>query len=148
VSVSTTTLAPTTTSTEQRIAEVEAILTDIWYGWFDALFRDDADALWNVVATSSKQQAGVVAMDTVPFLSPPTLDALRVEVERILLDRVDCLVAEARVEAPFVGEDTSTQGVYVLWPDERYGWRLATTWVHANDLWQSDCDDVTRESTP
>ncbi len=144
----TTVPSPTTTTEAQRVAEVEMILTDLWLGWFDALFRDDVDALWLVVATTSKQEAGVSAMETVPFVRPPALDELMVEVRDVLLDRPDCLVVQARIEAPFVGEGTGTEGVYVLWPDSRYGWRMATTWVYANDLWLSDCDEMVREETP
>jgi hypothetical protein len=38
----TTTAERSTTSTtteEKRLAEVEQILTDLWFGWFDAIYR-------------------------------------------------------------------------------------------------------------
>ena len=143
-----TTPSPTTTSADQRIAEVEAILADVWFGWFDAIYRKDADALWNVVATSSKRETAISAMDSLRFDEAPSLSATQLSVDQILLDRSDCLVVQADVAATFVDPDAATQSVYVLWPDPRYGWRLASSWVYANDLWQADCDEVTRESTP
>ncbi|HKZ19635.1 MAG TPA: hypothetical protein VJQ57_05940, partial [Acidimicrobiia bacterium] len=64
-------ITTSTATAEQRLAEVEQILTDLWFGWFDAIYRKDADALWEVVATSSKYESAVAAMDTLHFQTPP-----------------------------------------------------------------------------
>ena len=144
----TTTSAVTTTTTEvQRLAEVEAILTDLWFGWFDAIYRKDADALWDVVATTPYHQAGVRAMDRLEFESAPDADVLGVLVEGILLDRSDCLVVQNTISVPFLVGDPVAPSVDVLWSHEGT-WRLATSWVHPNDLWLADCDEVEREETP
>jgi hypothetical protein len=147
----TTTAEGSTTSTtteEQRLAEVEQILTDLWLGWFDAIYRKDPDALWDVVATTPYHEAGLSAMSNLEFDEQPTVDALDLVVENILLDRDDCLVVQNSVSLPFLAPDSSSTGVDVLWPDPTRGWRFATAWVHANDLWLADCDEIAREETP
>jgi hypothetical protein len=148
----TTTTEPDTTTTisaEARIAEVEAILRDLWFGWFDAIYRKDADALWEVVATSTGYEDGLAAMQTLEFLVQPTAETTYVSVREILLDRADCLVVALELQAQgYLGPDATTVSVDVLWPDERYGWRLATRWTDRNDQWLSDCDDLQREQTP
>lgn len=148
--VSTTVDASTTSTTaaEQREAEVEQILTDLWFGWFDAIYRKDADALWDIVATTPYHEAGVRAMDQLEFDDEPTAHALDLTIENILLDRDDCLVVENTVSLPFLQFDPRESGVEVLWPDDSGDWRFASSWVHPNDLWLADCDEVVREQTP
>ena len=149
VAITTTTAAATTTTSEDaRIAEVEQILTDLWFGWFDAIYRKDADALWEVVANQNYHTTGVEAMDTVVFTAAPAKSAMSVDTHQVLLDREDCLVAVSDIRATFIeGSPTSNQ-VNVLWSDPRYEWRFASAWRHASDLWQADCDEVVREETP
>ncbi|MEX2624809.1 MAG: hypothetical protein WD651_13905 [Acidimicrobiia bacterium] len=150
-STSPSTTAATTTSTttaEQRQAEVEMILQELWFGWFDAIYNKDADALWEVVATAPRHDAGVAAMEGLDFVAAPTLDEIRIREVVILLDRADCLVVENSVDMTaflgIVGDST----VNVLWPDQRYGWRFATDWTNAADRWLDDCDNLVRETTP
>jgi hypothetical protein len=137
-----------TTTAEQREAEVEQILTDLWFGWFDAIYRKDADALWDVVATTPYHEAGVRAMDQLDFDDEPSADALDLTITGILLDRDDCLVVENTVSLPFLQSDPTESGVEVLWPGASGDWRFASSWVHAKDLWLADCDEVIREETP
>jgi hypothetical protein len=158
----TTTLAPSTTvvittnveastavpTEDQRKAEVEDILTDLWFGWFDAIYRKDADALWDVVATTPFHQAGVEAMSAASFDAAPVAEDLDVVVERILLDREDCLVVLNTISIPFLEGAPTNTSVKVMWPDADRSWRFATSWLYPGDRWQADCDDVVREETP
>lgn len=149
VAITTTTAAATTTTSEDdRIAEIEQILTDLWFGWFDAIYRKDADALWDVVATQRQHDAGTAAMENLTFESAPTREELDVRVSDVLLDRDDCLVVFQHLTANPLEGAPSIETVEVMWPDPRHGWRFATSWVHPNDLWQADCDEVVREVTP
>lgn len=151
-STSPSTTAATTTSTvtaEQRQAEVEMILQELWFGWFDAIYNKDADGLWEVVATTPRHEDGVRAMETLEFIAPPTMDAIRVVRSELLLDRSDCLVVDHAIDlSGFAGPGSVAQTVSVLWPDTRHGWRFATNWENADDLWLMDCDSVQREETP
>ncbi len=132
------------------MAEVEGILRGLWFGWFDAIYRKDPDALWEVVATEKLYEAGVAAMDREGlFTEAPTREGTVVEVLEVLLDRPDCLVVWNRVDVSvYRGAGAVSSSVDVLWPDPRYGWRQATAWSGPGDLWINDCDLVTRESTP
>ena len=141
-------ITTSTTTAEQRLAEVEQILTDLWFGWFDAIYRKDADALWDVVATTPFHDAGVEAMSLLEFDEPPAREVIEVEIDTILLDREDCLVVLGTAFAPFLAGDPTNSTVKVLWPDVAGSWRFATSWQHPQDLWQADCDEVEREVTP
>jgi hypothetical protein len=124
-------------------------LKELWFGWFDAIYRKDPDALWEVVATTRNYEAGVAAMDTMEFTSPPTFQGVQIPSFEILLDRPDCLVVEQSLElSAFRGGNSSGSTVSVLWPDTRYGFRFATDWQFSNDLWIQDCDNLEREVTP
>jgi hypothetical protein len=147
----TTTTEPITsvTTQEQRLAEVEELLQDLWFGWFDAIYRKDEEALWRVVATADKHAEGVSAMAFASFESVPTRQGVVVRSLEILLDRPDCLVVFSELDVTeFRGEGATSSGVDVLWPDPRYGWRQATSWINRNDIWLHDCDNLERDVTP
>lgn len=140
----TTTVATTSTTTlGQRMAEVESTLQHLWYGWLDAIYQKDADALWHVVATRHQYEAGVAAFQTLTFDDPPTLETTIVEVHEILLDREDCLAVYSTTTTDF-GE---RKLVDVLWFDQGH-WKLATAWGSPGDYWQLDCDLVVRDVLP
>jgi hypothetical protein len=141
--------APPTTTAEQRLAEVEEILRELWFGWFDAIYRKDEDALWEVVATTRNYEAGLAAMETMEFVAEPNPSGVIIVSADILLDRADCLVVYQRIDvSSFRGAGSITETVTVLWPDPRYNWRRATSWKYRNDLWLQDCDNLEREQTP
>ena len=157
VTTTTTTTIPTTassatttltTTADQRLAEVEAILQELWFGWFDAIYRKDADALWEVVATTRGYESGLTAMESMEFLAQPTFQEVRVTTVEILLNREDCLVVENAVDLTGILGIVGDPTVNVLWPDPRYGWRFATDWSNSSDRWLDDCDVVARETTP
>lgn len=135
--------SPTTTTPEQRLAEVEEILHDLYFRWFDAIYRGDENALRGVVATQGSYDAGIEAMQRERYPVEPSQDLLSIRVKEILLDRRDCLVVHNELEADFLDEDMSLV-VDVLWP-YRDGWRLATGWIYPEDLWLEDCDLLARE---
>jgi hypothetical protein len=157
VSTTTTTSSPTTasstattstTTADQRLAEVETILQELWFGWFDAIYRKDADALWEVVATTTGHESGLLAMESMEFVAAPSLEEVKVFEVDVLLDRGDCLVVQNAVDLTGILGIVGDTTVNVLWPDPRYGWRFATDWSSASDRWLDDCDVVIRETTP
>jgi hypothetical protein len=151
VAASPPTTAETTSSTsaEQRLTEVERILRDLWFGWFDAIYRKDADALWEVVATRKLHDDGVRAMESMEFVSPPTRQGIQVEVLQLLLDRSDCLVVHEAVDVtPFRGDVGRFETVGVLWPRTDGTLRVASAWRYPGDRWIDDCDAVVREPVP
>jgi hypothetical protein len=145
---STSAVATTTTTEEQRLVEVEELLRDLWFGWFDAIYRKDANALWQVVATEALHGAAVEAMTSLAFVAPPAKASILLRDLDVLLDRTDCLVVHYRMDARLFLAESESQFVSVMWPDDRYGLRFATAWQFPDDLWQMDCDDLVREETP
>ncbi len=47
----------TTIDSEARLEEVRLILQDLYYRWFDAIYRNDGEAVREVVATEQGSQA-------------------------------------------------------------------------------------------
>jgi hypothetical protein len=143
-------LSSSTTQAASREEEVKAILEDLWFGWFDAIYRKDEDALWAVVATQNNFEAGQNAMsDEGVFTRAPTAGDVQLVDFEILLDRPDCLVVSQQVDvSPFRAGPAEFTTVTVLWPDDQQRWRMATQWQYVDDLWIHDCDDLTRADTP
>jgi hypothetical protein len=157
VTTTTTTTSPTTasstattstTTADQRLAEVETILQELWFGWFDAIYRKDAVALWEVVATTRLHDDGVAAMGLDGlFTAAPSREGVVVTEFEILLDRPDCLVVHESLDFSAFRDSALTTTVDVLWPANG-GWRFATAWTSPTDLWLGDCDSMQREVTP
>ena len=146
VSTSSTT---STSGPRDRVAEVEGILRGLWFGWFDAIYRKDPDALWEVVATEKTRDDAVATFDLLEFSGPPSWEGTKITVKEILLDRSDCLVVFQRGDfTAYRGPGAVGETVSVLWPDEDGSWRIAALWSGPGDLWRTTCDLVTRESTP
>jgi hypothetical protein len=146
----TTTAATTSTTTaEQRLEEVRAIVQDLWYRWFDAIYRKDETVLWSIVANSERYNSALEAMEASEFSAAPTQAGVVIGDVEILLDRSDCLVVYSSLDVTaFKGAGAVSSGVDVLWADERYGWRRASLWKYRGDLWANDCNLMERETTP
>jgi len=145
----TTTEATTTTSAEDRVEEVRAIVQELYFKWFDAIYRKDAEALWEVVATKATHEIGVSAFSKATFQAPPTREQTKVVSIEILLDRQDCLVVWSAIDvSEFRGPDAYSEIVDVLWPDPDDRWKFATSWENKVDLWVDDCDLRRREELP
>lgn len=139
------TSAPTTSTTApDRVSQVEDIMRDLYFGWFDGLYRKDMDTIDAVAGTEAVLGWAERAFDTVRFRQPPTRDAIGIEVKRILLDRPDCLVVSADVDyRAIVDTDTisTTVDVYFRVGD---GWGFATKYKYERELWLVDCDFMER----
>jgi hypothetical protein len=146
--VSTTTSTPetaTTTSSDQRLAEVTEIVRRVDFGWFDAIYRKDQNALSDVVAVQERFNRGVQLMGEVDyFAAQPTMQAVVVDRIGILIDRPDCLaVSYLGDSSAFRGPGSSAAVTAVFWPrpsDRR--WRRA----YLGDEWRAACNDFSREN--
>jgi len=95
-----TTLAPTssTTTTEvtsttvDRLAEIEAIFQDLEERRLQALYDGDREAFRALFANDEYMERSMALFDLVEFAAPPQLG--RVEVSSILHEGDDCLAAE------------------------------------------------------
>jgi hypothetical protein len=141
VGTTSSTAAPDTTiSSEARLEEVRLILEDLWFRWFDAIYRNDEDAVRAVIATEAGLEDFREAVTSVAYAGSPSRGDVLVEHPEILRDDEQCLVVYSTLNVSgFVEEPGTSAGVDVLWPHEA-GWRRATRWGNRGDIWEQDCD--------
>ena len=151
-----TSLAPTTTTTTlmgttttavgvnvvETVEEAEAILRELWFGWFEGIYNQDEDRIREVVATQRFLDNARAAFETMEFIKEPRPSDITISGLEILRSDEECLVLWSRVDAsPIVGEGAVSESVDVLrWVDD--SWRMATAWVYKEDLWAQDCELV------
>ncbi|HXV72154.1 MAG TPA: hypothetical protein VEB69_12245 [Acidimicrobiia bacterium] len=122
----------------ETVEEAEEILRQLWFGWFEGIYNQDEDRIREVVATQQMLKAATEAFGT-GFESPPSVDAIVVEVEILRSDR-ECLVTYGSLDvSAFRGPGSQTESVQVL-RNMDGEWRFATSWVHPDDLWEADCE--------
>lgn len=147
---SATTSLPETTSTvdaEARLEEIGLIVHDLWFRWLSAIYHEDHEALFEIVATEAFLRDFDRAVDSLSFSREPQEADLAVEIHEILLDTPDCLVVYRTISANgLLLDGRPSVRVDVLWPHGQ-SWRLATGWGHPDDLWMSDCTGI-REELP
>ena len=147
-SSTTTTTVPETTSTvsvDQRIAEVTEIVREVEFGWFDAIYRKDEQALLDWVAVQKSYDIGVELMaDDSFFVVEPTLESLVIVLHEVLIDRQDCLAVSYFGDATaFRGDGAEGETIRVLWPRPSDGrWRSA----YLGAVWEEACNVLTREN--
>lgn len=140
----TTTIPPSTTSTTEPERDLEVMIGDMYFAWFDGVYRRDPAVIEPVAGVDAiLDQWAVTAFDVVEFTAPPTRDAIGVTVKKVLLDRPDCLVVSADIDfSAFVdGGTTSTVDVYFPVGD---GWGFASKYLYEKELWLADCDYLAR----
>lgn len=133
-----------TTSMEQRIAEVTEIVREVDFTFFNAIYLKDEVMLADALAVQDRYQNGVELMeDDDYFTNPPTRDRIVIEVLEMLIDRADCLAVTYRGDVTaFRGSGAIGELTTVYWPrpiDSR--WRRA----YRGDEWQAACDDFARD---
>jgi len=144
VDSTTTTSVPdpiTSTTVESHVVttveEAEAILRELWFGWFEGIYNQDEDRIREVVGTQTALDNAVAQFGVMEFSNPPSAVGLRFADIEILRADTDCLATWAQVAADF--RTGSTQGVQVF---RRSGdsWLLVSLWTYRGDLWEADCE--------
>jgi hypothetical protein len=146
----TTTTVPSTTSSatstpdttadpEARVEEVRLILEDLYFRWFDAIYRNDEEAVRTISATSNNIDDFHRAVETLELPSAPEREDIVVRDVEVLHDDPTCLVSFSVLDvSAWQGAGAVTDGVNVLLPVAGE-WRFGTAWENKNDLWESDC---------
>lgn len=139
VPAATTSVTETTTDPEARLEEVRLILEDLYYRWFDAIYRNDEAAVREVVATEQALSDFRSAVENLDLPREPTRKEIRISDLEILRDDTQCLVTYSTLDlTAWRGEGVETSGVDVLLRVDA-SWRLGTTWTNPSDLWEPDC---------
>jgi hypothetical protein len=140
-----TTTVPETTSTSDAaqvvttVEEAEAILRELWFGWFEGIYNQDEERIRQVVGTQAYLEAARQAFGQMAFAQAPTADALLFDGLEILRSDQDCLALWVSGSAPFVELAPVSTTVDVLrWHGDR--WVLVSSWQNKEDLWEADCD--------
>lgn len=137
---STTTPTETTVDEEARIEEVRLILEDLYFRWFDAIYRNDEEAVREAIATERYLTDFRNAVDSLDIPRQPEREDVAVSGVEILRDSESCLVTYATVDArQLLGDEGEGSRVNVLLYSEGR-WKLATVWTNKTDLWQQDCE--------
>ena len=143
----TTTSPPTPTTTGaplDRRAEVAAIHHDAWFRWFDGVYRQDPEVIDSVAGVNALIGWAADAHDIVAWTDVPTRDNVKVTLQRILLDRPDCLVVSSILDiTEFVDSSGPYRVVDVLFPVGD-SWGFAAFYMYEREMWQVDCDYLQR----
>lgn len=144
IPATTTTPAAATSSTDSHVVttveEAEAILQELWFGWFEGIYNQDEERIKEVVGTQAMLDNARAAFGSVTYESAPTLESIVLTDTEILRTDEQCLVTYATLDVSgFAGPDSNETSVFVL---RRVSddWTLATLWINRDDLWDQDCE--------
>lgn len=133
----TTTLDPLQVRDVETVEQAEAILRELWFGWFEGIYNQDEDRIREVVATEERVSAAKEQFGVMTFTHSPTLHDISLSQTEILRIDRECLAVWTVLSADF--REGSSSGVHVLrWIDGR--WVSLSNWVYRDDLWEADCD--------
>ncbi|HEU4320496.1 MAG TPA: hypothetical protein VFS66_10495 [Acidimicrobiia bacterium] len=141
--VSTTTSWPTSTVTDvqvvETVEEAEAILRDLWFGWFEGIYNQDEARIREVVASQQFLDSARSAFGDLQFIAEPTANSIQFDEIEILESSETCLAVWNVSSVEFLESDSSRSGVEILREDEGM-WKFVAAWRFKNDLWEADCD--------
>lgn len=138
----TTTVRTTTTNAShvvETVEEAEAILRELWFGWFEGIYLEDEDRIREVVATEEQVQEARDAFGALPFTARPDGRQIDFTGLDVLLSDENCLAIWSVSQANFLEPGPPREGVDIM----RFisaQWRLQSSWRFKNDLWEADCD--------
>ncbi len=134
----TTTTSPTEIEIVETVEQAEAILRELWFGWFEGIYNEDEDRIREVVATEQMLAAGINAFGT-EFVAAPTPDGIDLQIEILRSDAM-CLVTWGEIDvSEFRGPSSVAESVQVLRRIDNT-WKFAFSWRFREDLWEADCE--------
>jgi hypothetical protein len=139
--LTTTTNATTTTTLVEVVdsaAEAEALLRELWFGWFEGIYDQDVDRIKEVVASQNQLDAAIAAFGVMTFESPPTRDGIVLSDIEILRADAGCTAIWVQVQVSGFRE-AEFFGVHVFRYLDR-SWMFVAIWEFTNDLWEGDCE--------
>lgn len=138
----TTTVRTTTTNAShvvETVEEAEAILRELWFGWFEGIYLEDEDRIREVVATEEQVQEAARSFG-VEFLRAPQPGDISFSSSEILRSDDQCLAIWTALSLSGFREGSS-ENVHVIRRVEDHWVRLAS-WQHRNDIWITDCESL------
>lgn len=136
-------LATTTTEGSHVVEtteEAEAILRELWFGWFEGIYNQDEERIREVVATEEQVQAAMDQFEVMEFSRSPEPDLIVLTGSEILRSTEACLAVWSSLDVSrFRPEAEGSQGVYVIRYSDNRSY-LLSVWLNRGDLWTTDCD--------
>jgi hypothetical protein len=141
----TTTTTDATTSTTatpddhvvETVEEAEAILRELWFGWFEGIFNEDEDRIREVVVLEETVETAKESFG-LEFAREPRPEDITFQDSEILRSDQECVAVYTTLVLSGFREGSS-DGVEILrWTPE--GWKSLTTWANRQDLWEADCE--------
>jgi hypothetical protein len=80
----TTTLDPLQVPDVETVQQAEAILRELWFGWFEGIYNQDEDRIREVVATEEQVEEAREAFGEMEFIEPPDKEGFSFEGTEIL----------------------------------------------------------------
>ena len=142
--VTSTSEANTTTTSEDSnvvttVEEAEAILRELWFGWFEGIYNQDEDRIKEVVGTQAMLDQARASFGAAFTRVPTDSDINFGSIELLRTDR-QCIAVWASIDvSAFRGEGSISNSLVIIRRDGA-NWKLATTWTDRNDRWEADCD--------
>ncbi len=137
----TTSVAIATTALDSHVVvtveQAEAILRELWFGWFEGIYNQDEDRIREVVASQQMLDAARAQFGTLGMKEAPRAEALSFEDTALLRADSNCLAVWSKVSAEF--RPGYSEGVLVLRKANDL-WLMLGYWALKNDLWSVDCD--------
>ena len=147
LTTTTSTTVPTTSTTSvlddhvvETVEEAEAILRELWFGWFEGIYNQDEERIREVVVLEETVETAKESFGLMQFSRAPSPELIRLEDVEILRTDQDCLAVWSSLDVrEFRPDATGSSGVYVMrWIDR--GWALLSVWPNRGDLWEADCE--------
>ncbi|MFP3881822.1 MAG: hypothetical protein ACLFRT_05320 [Actinomycetota bacterium] len=140
---STTTTVPNSTTTTadshvvETVEEAEAILRELWFGWFEGIYNEDEDRIREVVGNPKQVDLAVSQFGVMGFESRPTRSGINMKDTELLHTDDQCLAVWSEIDATSIVGQTN-DGVHVF---RRKGdsWLFVSQWAFREDRWEDDC---------
>jgi len=126
----------------ETVEEAEAILRELWIGWFEGIYNQDEDRIRQVVASQDDLDAARHLFGEMEFLGSPSREGLIISEVEILHSDVDCLVTWSALDVEGflpAGEPRAAVDVIRMQSDR---WKLFSAWSLVGDLWENDCKSL------
>jgi hypothetical protein len=133
----TTTLDPLQVRDVETVEQAEAILRELWFGWFEGIYNQDEDRIREVVATEEQVEEARDAFGEMEFNEPPSREGFSFSNTEIFRSDEACLAVWSEVSADF--REGSSEGVHLLRKGPE-GWLMFSYWRLREDLWEDDCE--------
>ena len=123
----------------ETVEEAEAILRELWFGWFEGIYNQDEDRIRQVVASQQMLDAAREAFGA-EFERAPDKNRIVVSNTEVLTATTSCLVVWMKLDVTAFRDDKATSENLVVLRSKLGDWLLFSTWVNRGDLWEADCD--------